>query len=66
MCLEGLLSSLRMDAVVGHKMRVKEGEGCVQDPTGISEISKLEPRLYASQPRSTVREAEDQRIREVN
>lgn len=64
MCLEGLLSSLRMDAVVGHKMRVKERG--VQDPTGISEISKLEPRLYASQPRSTMREAEDQRIREVN
>lgn len=61
MCLEVLLSSLRIDAVVRHKMRVKEGEGRFQDPTGISEISKLESRLYDSLPLSTMREVEDQR-----
>lgn len=37
--LEVLLPSLRMDALVEDKLRVKEGEGYAQDPTGISEIS---------------------------
>lgn len=43
--------------------RGKEGEGCVQDTPGISEITKLEPRLSDPRPLNAVREV---KIREVN
>lgn len=43
--------------------RVKEGEGCVQDPSGISEITKLEPRLSDPRPLNAGREM---KVREVN
>lgn len=52
-----------MNALVRDNRRDKEGEGCVQDPPGISEITKLEPRLSDPRPLNTMREM---KVREVN